>query len=439
MNLVKLYFSMVLLLSSLCVLADSNPERRAAWQAKFEPIDDSRPGMVLREIEADSPLALAGIKPGDRLIAVNKKIISTQPIWNDLTDALVANHNYQLLFKRNQNSFLVNVSFPGIPKESHKDIDTIYDFVTSDYGIQQRVIVTKPKGNKQPMPAVVILQGLSCSSIEKIPNRKSSFIRLLTDLVEKSSYAVLRIEKPGMGDSEGNCSETDFNTELNGYESAIRWFLKQPYVANNQVIVYGNSMGSALAPYVANKFNLAGVISDGTFVRSWFEHMLEIERRILAFKGLSQAEISQKITTEYIPLYYGMLVKKQSYQEVINDHLSLADSNYHQPAHMYGRPMSFYHQLQDFDVAGEWQKLKVPARIRWGMNDWIMSEADNDMIIDILKQNAHQDHLLYKQPGLDHWQTIHQNPLNSFQGKAGSWDNSISQVILGWFEDLLNE
>jgi len=439
MKSIKLYFSMMLVLSSLCVLADSMSERRAAWQAKFEPMDSSRPGMVLREAEVDSPLDLAGVKPGDRLIAVNKNVIKTQVIWNDLTDALLANTSYQLEFKRDQHAYSVNVSFPEIPKESHPGLDTIYDFVTSDYGIKQRVIVTKPQGNNQPMPAVIVLQGLSCSSIEKIPNRQSAFIRLLNDLVEGSNYAVLRIEKPGMGDSEGNCSETDFNTELNGYESAVRWFLKQPYVANKQVVVYGNSMGSALAPYFANKFNLIGVISDGTFLKSWFEHMLEIERRILAFKGFSQAEISKKMNTEYIPLYYGMLVQKQSYQQVINNNLSLADSNYHQPAHMYGRPMSFYHQLQDFDVAGEWQKLKVPVRIRWGMNDWIMSQADNDMIIDILKQNSHEDHLLYKHPGLDHWHTIHQNPLNSFQGKAGSWDNSISLVILDWLEGLLRQ
>ena len=53
-------------------------------------------------------------------------------------------------------------------------------------------------------------------------------------------------------------------------------------------------MGSAIAPLLANEFNLAGVISDGVFFKTWFEHMLEIERRILGFKGNSEAEIVEK-------------------------------------------------------------------------------------------------------------------------------------------------
>lgn len=434
------YLSMLMLLvmifGSGLLRADSTLDRRASWQAKFEATEANRPGKVVKSMQANSPLELAGVEAGDRLISIDGQVISNQTIWNDLTDALVSGHEYVMVFKRGQSAYTSRLIFSGLIKESHPKIDTIYDHITSDYGIKQRVIITVPKNKKPKQAAMVVLQGLSCSSIEQIPGRKSAFVRLLTDLIKKSDRVVMRVEKPGMGDSEGNCSETDFHTELNGYESAVRWFLEQDYVDKEQVIVYGNSMGSALAPYVANKFNLAGVISDGTYVRSWFEHMLEIERRILSFKGLSQSEISQKMNAEYIPLYYGMLIKKQTYQQVIDEHPALADANYHGAAHMYGRPMAFYHQLQAFDVAGEWQKLKMPARIRWGMNDWIMSEADNDMIIEILRQAGHPNHELYKQPGLDHWQAIHKEAIDSFQGVKGTWDDDISAVILNWLDTI---
>lgn len=436
----KTYLSMLMLLvmifGSSLLRADSTLDRRASWQAKFEATEANRPGKVVKSLHANSALELVGVEAGDRLISVDGQVISNQATWNDLTDALVAGHEYEMVFKRGQSAYTSRVVFSGLAKESYPKIDTIYDQITSDYGIKQRVIVTVPKNKEPKQAAMVVLQGLSCSSIEQIPGRKSAFVRLLTDLIQKSNRVVLRIEKPGMGDSEGNCSETDFLTELNGYESAIRWFMAQDYVDPKKVVVYGNSMGSALAPYVANKFNLAGVISDGTYVRSWFEHMLEIERRLLAFKGHNQKEISRKMNTEYIPLYYGMLIKKQSYQQVIHDYPALADANYHGAAHMYGRPMTFYHQLQDFDVAGEWQKLKVPARIRWGTNDWIMGEADNDMIIEILGEAGHQDHELYKQPGLDHWQALHKQPIDSFQGDKGSWSDGISMVILDWLNSL---
>ena len=411
--------------------------RRAIWQAKFKPFDVNRPGKTIKSIVESSPLAKAGLMPNDRILSVNGRHIHTATAWNDITDALTAVVPHHIAFKREDRLFNTEVFFPPIDREVHHGLDALYESVTSDYGITQRVIVTKPQGQQQPSPAVVVLQGLSCSSIEKIPNRNSAFVRLLTDIVEQSHKVVMRIEKPGMGDSEGNCSETDFKTELNGYESALKWLLAQDYVDPKRVVVYGNSMGSALAPYLTNKYDLAGVISDGTFVRSWFEHMLEIERRILQFKGLSQSEISQQMNQFYLPLYYGMLIKKQSYQEVIDDYPALTKANYHGPEHMYGRPMAYYHQLQDFDVAGEWQKLKVPARIRWGMNDWIMSEADNDMIIEILENAGHANHKLLKQAGLDHWQALHENPVDSFNGKKGQWNQDISQVIIEWLDELV--
>ncbi len=430
-----IYLTLCLLLQVTISWADSELKRRASWGAQFEPFDLKRPGKVVRNLDADSTLAQAGIQKGDRLVSVNHKPIHTAEAWNDITDALTEGV-HQIRVIRDASSHEYDVDFSGLAKETHPGIKTIYHQITSDHGIKQRVIVTLPASGPKKHKGMVVLQGLSCSSIEQTPGRQSAFVRLLTDLIRKSDRAVLRIEKPGMGDSEGDCSNTDFATELNGYETAIRWFLAQDYVDADEVIVYGNSMGSALAPYMANQFNLAGVVSDGTYVRSWFEHMLEIERRILAFKGLTQQQITEKMTRSYIPLYYGMLVEKKSYQKVIDEKPNLVEDNYHGPGHMYGRPVSFYHQLQQFDVAGAWEQLKVPARIRWGTHDWIMSEADNDLIVEILKQAGHKDHVLYKHESLDHWQAIHPNPLSSFEGKKGQWDDAISGVLLDWIARL---
>lgn len=431
-----IHFVVILLLQFNVSWAESELKRRASWGAQFEAFDNTRPGKVVRAVDQSSALGQVGIQAGDRLLSVNDRHIHSTENWNDITDALTAGVEYHIEVLRGASSRVHRVTFEGLAKESHPGIKTIYHQITSDHGIKQRVIVTVPEVKAKKQKGMVVLQGLSCSSIEQTPGRQSAFVRLLTELVRNSDRVVLRIEKPGMGDSEGDCSTTDFATELNGYETAIRWFLAQDYVDADQVLVYGNSMGSALAPYIANQFDLSGVISDGTYVRSWFEHMLEIERRILAFKGLTQSQITEKMTRSYIPLYYGMLVEKKSYQDVINEHLNLQVDNYHGPRHMYGRPVTFYHQLQQFDVAGAWEQLKVPARIRWGTHDWIMSEADNDMIVTILEQAGHQDHVLYKQEGLDHWQAIHPSLLSSFQGKKGQWDDAISGVLLDWIKAL---
>ena len=411
--------------------------RRTALEAKVKTVtlDNGQLGKQISQLDESSPLFLSGLKLGDVIVSVNTQTFTFPEQWYDFVDSLVENKRYQFGIKRDQQDFAIEATFNGLPLEQHPNLTVSYQQITSSADIKQRIIITKPR-HDSPLPAIFFIQGLSCSSIEILPHRKSNYVQLIKDIVQKSNMVVMRVEKPGLGDSEGNCSATDFSTELAGYEAALQNLQKLPYVDKNKILIYGNSMGSALAPYLADKYSANAVIADGTFFRSWFEHMLEIERRILAMKGHTQTEISNMMNKAYIPLYYGMLINKQSYQQVVNQKPELAKYNYHGAGHMYGRPMSYYDQLQEFDFAGHWQNLKIPVRIRWGTNDWIMSESDNDMIIDTLSSNGNNNAELFKYPGLDHWSTIHPSAKNSFQGKPGTWQDNISQQIVDWAAEL---
>lgn len=414
-------------------------DRRAKWHANFKSANPV--GREITAIDPQSVLLSAGLQVGDVLLAVNDEVIKTGDQWWDIIYGLRAATPTKLTYKRNGKVENVDVVFAPVKQETYDNIRTEYGFFRSDYNIKQRYIITYPESDPEsdletPLPAIFVVGGLSCSSIEHTPGRTSNFIRSLRHLIQQSGMLVMRIEKPGVGDSEGRCSETDFKTELNGTEVALQKLLADKRVDANRVIVYGSSMGSAIAPYLANNYKLNGIISDGTFYRSWFEHMLEIERRILTMKGDDQTTVNQKINQAYIPLYYGMLIDKQSYQQVIDGNPLLGEYNYHSKAHMYGRPVEYYHQVQDFNFAGEWSKLKAPARIRYGLNDWIMSEYDIDMIEQVLQANEHPDFEVYKFPGLDHWDTIHESALDSFQGKAGTWDDKISQQLVDWAKEL---
>lgn len=420
-----------------CIAGTSGADelkRRADIQTRFKAMPTS--GVEIVKFRQNSTLEARGLKIGDHILAINGQTITGQTMWNDTYDSFVANSNYLVTVKRDNRVFELQVSFKPLAKESYPDIEVTYGSIVSDYGIKQRYILSKPAKATGKLPSVFVVGGLSCSSLESTPGRSSNYIRVLRDLVTKSNMLVFRLEKPGLGDSEGNCSQTDFKTELNGLESGLQWLKAQPFVDPNKIIVYGNSMGSAIAPYLANKYSLNGVIADGTFYRSWFEHMLEIERRIKSMQGVSQADINTQINHAYIPLYYGMLIDKKSYADLIQANPLLGKYNYHGAQHMYGRPMSYYHQVQDFNFAGEWSKLKVPARIRWGSNDWIMSEADNHMLVEALKTAGNDDVELFIYPGLDHWSTIHKSASDSFNFKQGKWEDKISQQIVDWAKHL---
>lgn len=434
-SILKITLAAVLVTALPVQASDDDPlARRASWGAQFERTDGK--SIRIRRLNEGSGLLAAGLGVGDTLVSVNGLSVTGDGTWADMTDALVAGREYEIRYKRNHQTLAATARFEPLPTEQYDEVDVTYDQITNDFGIRQRVIITRPRQAAGRQAAIFVVGGLSCSSLEYTPGRQSNFIRSLRGLVTNSGMVVMRPEKPGLGDSEGDCSKTDFLTELNGYEVALAKLKSLPYVDPDRILIYGSSMGSALAPYFANKFDLNAVIADGTWYRTWFEHMLEIERRIKRMQGLSESEINLQINKAYIPLYYGMLIEKKTYGQVIAEQPLLSEYNYHGAEHMYGRPVEFYHQMQDFDIAGNWASLKAPVRIRWGTNDWIMSEYDNDMIIELLQTNGHPDAELFKFPGLDHWDTIHETASDSFNGNPGIWDDRISDQLVEWAKEL---
>ena len=67
-----------------------------------------------------------------------------------------------------------------------------------------------------------------------------------------------------------------------------------------------------------------------------------------------------------------------------------------------------------------------------------MSEYDIDMIADALSKNNNQDVVVQKTPGMDHWYTLHNTALDSYQGKPGRWEAHISEQLIEWAKSLNN-
>ena len=411
--------------------------RRAEIGAKFSGPDGKQAGAVVRVVSANGALAYAGLTQGDRVLKLNQEVILDPNRWSDILYDLRGGQKIDLMVKRDQKIINIQATLEDLPKERYPNMEVSYESVISKRGQEIRNIITFPKKIKGRLPALFVVGGLSCTSIEVYPRRSvSGWTRVLADLATKTGMVVMRVEKPGVGDSNGACSESDFEDDIAAFRSSLESLFSKSYVDTSKVIIYGSSMGSALAPNLANEYPVAGVISDGTFIKTWFEHMLEIERRILQFQGHSGEEIMKKMNEGYIPLYYGMLIEKKTFAEVLREKPWLSQYNYHDPKHMYGRPVAYYHQVQDFNFARGWQELKVPVRIIRGTNDWIMSEEDNDLIIKLLEANGHKDHLLDHYPGLDHWNMIHEKAIDSFEGKPGIWEDGISQIIVDYAREL---
>src|SRR5260370_906504 len=55
--------------------------------------------------------------------------------------------------------------------------------------------------------------------------------------------------------------------------------------------------------------------------------------------------------------------------------------------HLYGRPLAFYQQLQNLNLAAAWSQVKVPTLVLHGQYDWIMSREDHELIAAYVNAN----------------------------------------------------
>jgi len=100
------------------------------------------------------------------------------------------------------------------PRESSSDFTVEYRAVTARGG-KHRVLVTHPN-DAQRHAAVLLIGGIGCYPID-VPSGESAYRDLAYNLTRRG-YTTVRVEKLGMGDSDGaSCIDSDLATELDGY------------------------------------------------------------------------------------------------------------------------------------------------------------------------------------------------------------------------------
>jgi cephalosporin-C deacetylase-like acetyl esterase len=110
-------------------------------------------------------------------------------------------------------------------------------------GQRIRTIVTRPKNASGKVPVIFFVGWLSCDSVEYSNGETDGFGAIFWRLIEQSGFATMRMDKPGVGESEGDCAKTDFQTELDSYRAAFDSLKKYSFVDESKIFVVGLSNG----------------------------------------------------------------------------------------------------------------------------------------------------------------------------------------------------
>lgn len=254
-------------------------------------------GAEVTAVIEEQTAAGAGVRVGDRILRINGRLLDRLVAFERAYHQLRGGDKIRIQVLRGGETFEHEITLPALPKEEFPGIITLYDSVATPMGYRVRSIITRPAHAKERLPGIFLAPWISCDdSVETPVGEKLAFQSFLHDLVARSGFAMMRVERPGWGDSEGPpCSEVDFNTELAAFRAGFLAFRKHDFVDPDRIFILGPSNGGGYAPLVPQGEKVAGYIVTGGWVKTWFEHVLGYERRRRTAQGRSPEEISAQM------------------------------------------------------------------------------------------------------------------------------------------------
>jgi pimeloyl-ACP methyl ester carboxylesterase len=344
-------------------------------------------GATIRRVIEGSEAQRIGLTTSDKIVSLNARPIDTDMDVENFFDRQPANARVNLEILRDGKRMKLEATLPPLPRENFAGVEYHYDFVRNSKGERLRTIVTRPAHAAAKLPAIFIVGWLSCDSCEYPFGPGSGMDQLLAYLVKDSGFAVVRMDKPGVGDSEGVCAEADFKSEISGFEAAFKSIEKYPFIERERIAVVGMSNGGGFAPIAAPPSQVKGYVAIGSWGRTWYEHMLAIERESRIAMGVAPSKINSdlKMVTDFYRLY---LIEKQTPKEILAAHPDWKGIWNDGDATQYGRPAAFYQQLQDLNLGEVWAAVKMPVLVLRGEYDWIMPRADGHAIVDSVNASA---------------------------------------------------
>jgi pimeloyl-ACP methyl ester carboxylesterase len=313
------------------------------------------------------------------------------------------------------------------PKREHfQNAQVLYGWAQDSRGERLRTFITRPKNVTGKVPAIFFVGWLSCDTMEYADaDTKDGFGILLRRLIEQSGYATVRMDKPGVGESEGDCGKADFTEELSGYQSAFDQMLKYDFINPAKILVIGLSNGGGTSALVPRQHPVRGYVAASSWGRTWYEHMLDLERRRLIEEGKPPAEVNTAVKA-FVEFYILYLMKGMTPGQIIAQHPEWKGLWYDSPDGQYGRPAAFYQQLQALNLGEIWQKVKKPVLVIRGTADNIMSRTDSEAIARIVNQ-VHPGNARYLQiDDMTHGFTVN-----------GKFYEELIPTILTWMKEQL--
>jgi pimeloyl-ACP methyl ester carboxylesterase len=379
--------------------------RSASFGALISNLDDSTAnllrlpsskGTLLKQVIGGSSAGKAGLINNDVLISFDGKVIDNTNHFLSILKEYHGGDKVKVNYYRQAELKTATIILQAKAKETSKDYDIIYSSIHSANNYL-RTIITKPKG-EGIYPAVMIVGGVGCYSIDNISNPDLLSFRLWVDSLTANGFVTIRIEKTGMGDSKGiPCTECDFLTEKQGFSDGLKQLKSLPYVDKENVFIAGFSIGGVIAPLIAQQEKVKGIIVYGTVGRNWLEYELENTHRQRLLEDYPADSLDLLMRAEYKRLY-GLFVEKKTPEQIINEHPETAGAFFEYPM-----GVKYFQQVADINIRQLWMNTDAYVLAMHGTSDFVSSASEHELIVQTVNRYYPNKATHTEIENADHW------------------------------------
>lgn len=390
-------------------------------------VEDAERGLTVVVLQKKGAAANAGVKIGDILTGLSGTPIKTTTDYATFMHSVTAGEVVGVALRRAKTHLSVNLRAQPLPLETAAGIDIIYSSVAAD-GSLRRILIAKPKGNG-PFPAILFIGGIGCYTIDN-PLLPDTLYRIPAQRLAGSGFVTMRVEKSGVGDSQGvPCPQHDLHNEEHAYVAALRRLKELPYVNSRETYLFGHSIGGILGPSVASREAVAGLILADTTGLTWFEYELINTRRQLALAGYTPDQIDAEMRQKEACMH-ALLVEMRTPENIVKSNPRCA------PELQYPAHYTYMQQVAAFDGPRHWKSIAAPVLVLWGQSDFLTNEEDNRVIVDLVNTYHRGRGTFVAIPHMDHYFEIRASQKASFDavsaGARGTFDPAIVTTIVDW-------
>ncbi len=309
--------------------------------------------------------AAAHLQSGDRLLT-----LADQPLHDPRSLAAIlrshrAGDRVTLRLLRDGHPRTVDLALDALPGEAYALADVAYASLESLNG-RLRSITVCPHG-PGPHPAVLVLPGLTGISVDFVVTPGHPLRPLVTALTA-AGVATLRVERPGLGDSEGGpCEALGWWDEVALYRAGLAALAGASWADHRAIGLFGHSIGGMLAPLVAHATPVRRIAIYGSCALPWSLCVRRAAQRQAVQHGRPLAYVLDRMST--------------------------------------GRVDRFAEELEAVDLATAWSALTTDVLIAAGGQDVAVDPADARALAELLARRPAGATQHLERPDLDHTMT----------------------------------